>query len=99
MSNYLYLQCLDHAPALVATEESGQHLHDLPRIRADIAMREVLVRNLDKMENEQFMGPDTISRHFGYFTYHSAKFLRQHQRCIIGIVDEYGTDWPVEEDA
>ena len=37
MSTYLYLRCEDHDPPLVAREESGQHLYDLPTIRADIA--------------------------------------------------------------
>ena len=40
MSTYLYLVCLDHTPPLMAASDSGQHLSDLPQIRADIAARD-----------------------------------------------------------
>lgn len=43
MSTYLYLECLDHDPPLRADGESGQHLDDLPQLRADIAARDGLV--------------------------------------------------------
>ena len=43
MSTYVYLVCLDHNPPLIADDESGQHLYDLPQIRKDIADRDLIV--------------------------------------------------------
>jgi hypothetical protein len=82
VSTYLYLVCEDHNPPLVAEDESGQHLSDLPCIRQEIADRDVLAGerhtwSLDESTNV-------------YFRTHSARFLRNHPTCRIGIRDEYG---------
>lgn len=92
MSTYFHLVCTCHNPPLVAQEESGQHHYDLPRIRADIAMREVLVR---KYRGED--GTFDMKSIVGYFSYNSAKFLAEHEGCVIGIRDEYGVGYPVKE--
>ncbi len=84
MSTYLYLQCLDHDPPLPADEESGQHLSDLPAIRAAIAGRSVLMR----------AGPGWGPT--GYFAENTRRFLVAHHSCRIGIVDEYGVEHPLE---
>ena len=86
MSTYLYLQCEDHDPPLSATEESGQHLYDLPQIRDDIANRDLLVAAAkDGMEMD------------GYFRRNTLRFLRQHPKCRLGIWDEYGDEHPVAQ--
>lgn len=85
MSTYLYLRCEDHNPPLVAREESGQHLYDLPTIRADIADREAIVRIT--------RAPAYVD--LGSLRNATANFLADHPTCRIGIVDEYGKDHPV----
>jgi hypothetical protein len=88
MSTYLYLVCEQHDPPLRADDESGQHLYDLPTIRKDLAGRDELVRLYRE-------GAD-----FVYFTNHTARFLSNHPKCPIGIVDEYGDSHStVEEEA
>jgi len=83
VSTYVYLICLDHTPPLVSEEESGQHLSDLPQIRADIADRERIVANVA----DDIWPAD-------YFRVRTARFLAQHPRCRVGIRDEYGVDHP-----
>jgi hypothetical protein len=90
MSTYLHLVCMGHNPPLVAEQESGQHLYDLPRIRADIEMRTELVR---KYRGED--GTVNLRDIVGYFSANSAKFLSEHEECVIGIRDEYGVEYPV----
>lgn len=89
MSTYLYLRCEDHTPPLVAREESGQHLYDLPNIRADIADREAIVRVARSRDEYVDLGD--------HFRNNTANFLAEHQACRIGIVDEYGSDHPIQE--
>lgn len=86
MSTYLYLTCLDHDPPLLANEESGQHLYDLPQIRDDIARRELWVKQSDSGYID-----------LGYFRNHTIDFLCAHRSCRIGITDEYGDKHPVVE--
>lgn len=83
MSTYVYLRCEDHDPPLKADEESGQHLYDLPQIRADIANRDALAAaHDDGMEIDD------------YFRRHTLRFLTAHRKCRLGIVDEYGREHP-----
>lgn len=88
MSTYVYLQCLDHNPPLRADEESGQHLYDLPQLRADVRDREALVEAWEAME---------FTSDLGYFRTNTLRFLRQHPKCRLGIIDEYGHEHPLEE--
>lgn len=88
MSTYLYVTCLDHDPPLIAEEESGQHTYDLPEIRRDIADRTYLV--------DVYM--NSINLDLGYWRNHTVKFLAQHQKCRIGIQDEYGRDYPLSDE-
>lgn len=44
MSTYLYLVCESHTPPIVADDESGQHLYDLPQIRSDLANRDLIAK-------------------------------------------------------
>lgn len=87
MSTWLYLECLDHTPPLPAEAESGQHLYDLPQIRADIADRDRIVANV-----EDGIYPAD------HFRLSSARFLAKHPKCRIGIRDEYGVEHPVTEE-
>lgn len=89
MSNYLYLRCESHNPPLRAEEESGQHLSDLPVIRADIRMRETIVAMYDHAEYFD-MGD--------YFRNHTMRFLVKHRTCELGIESEYGDVYPLEEE-
>ena len=92
MSTYVYLECLDHDPPLRADNESGQHLTDLPRIRAEIANRETVA------DSECYYRDDVPGHYFeadGYFHARSARFLAAHPKCRIGIRDEYGVEHSV----
>jgi hypothetical protein len=98
VSTYIYLECVDHDPPLRADGESGQHLYDLPQIRADIADREALVR----VRNSGRLRTGGRHRHdgwvdFGYFRNNTIGFLAAHPRCEIGIRDEYGQEHPLTE--
>ena len=86
MSTYLYLKCLDHDPPLISEGESGQHLYDLPQIRADIANR------------GQLVDADLPDYYRDNFRHNTVWFLTQHPRCRIGIVDEYGHEHSAEEE-
>lgn len=88
MSTYLYLECLDHDPPIRAEDESGQHLYDLPRIRHEIANREAVVAA--SLADDDLAEWGDING--WYFRSHSARFLRQHPKCRIGIRDEYGVE-------
>lgn len=100
MSTYLYLVCLDHDPPLLAEEESGQHLYDLPRIREEIRNREEIVRVYDDEHSYGlFYESDWDEKAIeAYFRVRSAKFLSRHRSCRIGIEDEYGRRHPVDEE-
>lgn len=99
MSTYIYLLCLDHDPPLQAEDESGQHLYDLPRIRAEIADREALAeRRYDLTTEYQRIGSQDPRSGEVYFASHSAAFLAQHLTCRIGIRDEYGREHPIREE-
>lgn len=78
MSTYLYLTCLSHNPPLRAPYEgeSGQHLSDLPQIQLDLANR---YRNASDEDAD-----------LGYFRNNTARFLRSHPLCNLGVEDEYG---------
>ena len=89
MSTYLYLECLDHNPPLLSDGEVGQQLHSLPRIRREIAERNLLAA-LVKSEIEH--------SYDSHFTSNAARFLAQHPHCRIGIRDEYGDEYPITED-
>lgn len=89
MSTYVYLECLDHDPVLSSDGEVGQHLYDLPRIRDEIAKRDLFVANA-----EADVWPD-----YGHhFRNNAARFLIAHPRCNIGIRDEYGRTHPIQDD-
>lgn len=81
MSTYLYLECVAHNPPLRADCESGQHLYDLPQLRADIRNRATIVAAM-----ELDMEPDSVC----HFRRSTARFLQAHPRCPLAIVDEYG---------
>lgn len=87
MSTHLYLECLDHNPPIRAPQESGQNTNDLPQIRSDIKRRDML---RDLLED----GWTVADR----FRMNTARFLANHPRCRIGIRDEYGGEYPLDED-
>ena len=84
MSTYIYLLCRDHNPAIQADGESGQHLWDLPQLRQDIADRDAIVHS---------------SPYGSRYRRNTATFLAAHPHCRLGIVDEYGREHPITEEA
>lgn len=92
MSTYIHLVCLDHNPPLVAEMESGQHLDDLPSVRADLANRDALVARHDGPGINQY-----VNDYAEYYRHNTAAFLAAHRTCRIGIVDECGVEHSVEE--
>lgn len=95
MSTWLYLECLDHNPPLRAHDESGQHLYNLPQIRADIANREALVAAVRATR----FGDGIEEVTDDYFRRHTLRFLIDHPNCRIGIRDEYGRAYPLDAEA
>ena len=90
MSTYIYLRCESHDPPVVAEGESGQHTYDLPRLREDIANRHIIAAALRiGMEPESGL----------HFWSNTAYFLRDHEHCQLGIVDEYGGTYDIEGDS
>lgn len=85
MSLYLYIECHDHTPHL-SSSDVGQHLYNLPQIRADIANRDTIIAAL-----ELDIVPD---EHFRSTT---AWFLANHPHCHLAILDECGRQYPLEE--
>ena len=86
MSTYIYLVCEDHNPPIRAECESGQHLHDLPQLRADIANRDALVAaHHDDMTTDDYFRRNTI------------RLLVTHPHCRLSIVDEFGVNHPLTE--
>ena len=79
MSTYLHLVCIDHDPPLESTDEVGQHLADLPTVRAVLAARHSDAMHLTFADQYA----DTARR-----------FLNQHPRCNVVIRDEYGVEHP-----
>jgi hypothetical protein len=93
MSTYLYLQCLDHDPPLVSDGEVGQHLYNLPQIQNDIVNRKVFVMAA-KMADDNYRPLPDYGHHFRN---NASRFLCQHAKCNIGIIDEYGHKHPTVE--
>ena len=89
MSTWLYLVCEDHNPPIRADDESGQHLYDLPQIRADLADRASVI---EQWEHDEF---DVDG---DYFRRHTARFLAGHRECAISIRDEYGQAHALTDD-
>jgi len=85
MSTWLYLECRTHDPVLTSEGDVGQHLYDLPQIRAMIHGGPI-----PASRSEEWL-PGS-----GYFWRNASRFLDQHPKCEIGIRDEYGNDHPVE---
>ena len=90
MSTYIYLLCRDHSPVIQADGESGQHLSDLPQLRQDIANRDAIVHALQELD---------LYPYDSSYRCNTARFLAAHPRCHLGIVDEYGREHPIEEEA
>lgn len=90
MSVYLYLRCDDHTPPMYNSEESGQHLSQLPQIRHDIAHRTEYSEALRLLGLGWYDIADRYRRR-------TVKFLSQHPHCHISIIDEYGHDHTTEE--
>jgi len=89
VSTFLYLECLDHTPGIIAEGESGQHLSDLTQIRLDIANREQIVK---AWEADDFHPADHFHRN-------TVCFLSAHPSCDLAIVDEYGREHSTHLDA
>ena len=86
VSTYVYLRCEDHDPPLTSDGESGQHLYDLDQIRADIANRDAVAAAW----RDDLTSQDSFRRS-------TARFLAEHPKCQIGIIDEYRRVHPLTE--
>lgn len=94
MSTYMYLECHEHEPVIASTDEVGQHHYDLPKIREMIKQRARFSHD-DKMDYSSWANAWEIGR--GYFFINAVKFLLVHPTCEIGIRDEYGVEYPIED--
>jgi hypothetical protein len=93
MSTYLYLECHSHAPPLRAPDESGQHLYDLPHLRATLRMGSEKIKDyLLQYRYESYA--DGWDVFHGYYFGNTARFLKEHPGCDIKIIDELGVEHP-----
>lgn len=93
MSTDLYLVCKSHIPN-IKSSEVGHNLSFLPEIRESIAHRTELFEMVETMmENGQW--PDDAN----LCSYHTLMFFYNHPECDLGIVDEYGRIYSIEEEA
>jgi len=76
MSTYWYFECTQHDPPLRSEEEFTQHTGDS---YFDHGIR---------MASERPISDDFESS--DYFVVNAARFLRQHPKCELAIVSEYG---------
>lgn len=96
MSTWLYLECHSHTPPLRAEQESGQHLYDLPQLRATLKMSHDELKIL--LENYKYDSyADTWDVNHGYFFGNTARFLVEHPHCEIQIWDELGVEHPTTD--
>ena len=86
MSTWLFLRCDAHDPPLLSRAEVGQHLYDLPRVRAWLADPGSL-RDPDQIEGEHWAGWPSCEPFWEMVT---ARFLASHPHCPISIQDEHG---------
>lgn len=86
MSTYLYLRCQAHDPALLSTDEVGQHLSDLEQITEWLT------------ERQQILAAGQVPSGSGsssYFGRAAVEFFRAHPHCPLDVVDEYGREHPL----
>lgn len=98
MSTYLYLACTAHTPQILARDECGQHLEDLPRIRDFIRDRDKLVAhyNDDEFEFPNYWRTGDVH---DYWLGVAVTFFTSHPECPLVIVSEYGDEYaPTERD-
>jgi hypothetical protein len=77
----------------VSREEVGQHLYDLPRIRAWLDARDALAerhRAGDLPRYFKMLAPDVHQ----FWEDVAACFFAEHPRCYVVIRDEYGEQHP-----
>lgn len=86
MSTYLYLRCQAHDPALLSTDEVGQHLSDLEQITEWLTERQQILA-----AGQVPSGSDSSS----YFGRAAVEFFRAHPHCPLDVVDEYGREHPL----
>lgn len=86
MSTYLYLRCQAHDPALLSTDEVGQHLSDLEQITEWLT------------ERQQILATGQVPDGSGssdYFGRAAVEFFQAHPHCPLDVVDEYGREHPL----
>lgn len=92
MSTYWRLRCLDHDPILVAEGEFTQHTDDeyfKAAVRL-VAQRPIDIEAILEDANERF---DSVSL---YYTGNTARFLRDHPKCKLDMISEYGVTREIE---
>lgn len=88
MSTYWYLECLDHDPPLTSEDEVEQHTEGLEAIDALVARRQ-------EITEEEAQPTGIIRPASDYFASNAARFLRQHPKCSLRYVSEYGHYRPI----
>lgn len=96
MSTWIYLRCDHHDEPIMAEEESGQHLYDLPQLRFDWLNRKHWLAYIERF-------PDALTRnwdHLSYFQRNTFRFLRDHADCGTPTIrSEYGVTYPIDADS
>jgi hypothetical protein len=79
MSTYFYFECLSHTPPLQSSDEISQH-------------DDIHVQNAIRLAQGLAIDPQDVG---DYFETRMPWFLREHEHCAIGIVNEYGEHRPI----
>ena len=92
MSNYLYIECLDHDPTVQSPDEVGQKDYDLAVIVRLLSARSGLARLRALLREFEAEVQDSVRLAFenGYL-HTAARFLEKHSGCRrIQVVDALG---------
>lgn len=87
MSTYWYFECLDHDPPLRSEDEFTQHSDD-ESFRTGVALALSRGDAASAWAGEWYDASD-------YFERNARKFLVQHPKCALELVNEYGERRPL----
>lgn len=86
MSNWWYLECINHDPPLRTADAVAQHTRDLAPIR-DLLARRASLSESDIPSTPRAWTSDNVDDHFARTT---IDFLLQHPNCQLQLASETG---------
>jgi hypothetical protein len=93
LSTYWYFRCDSHTPPVESDEEFTQHTND-SAFRHGLELLKQRPVSYDDMVSQKGEG-DVAS---DYFAGNAVRFLQHHPHCKITVINEYGVEWPLEDE-